>query len=73
MSKEEKKNMTRLERFIMEGNEKADELAKEGATLDGGNMAQIRASSVQQRRREVYAALQYAVSFHCLVEEVGRL
>ena len=52
-----------------EGDEKADELAKEGAMQDGGNMAQIGASSVQQRRREVYAALQYAARFHCLVEE----
>ena len=31
-------------------------------------MAEIRASTVQQRREEVYAALQYAASFHCLVE-----
>ena len=32
-------------------------------------MAQIRASTVQQKREEVYAALQYAVGFPCLVEE----
>ena len=52
-----------------EGKEKADELAKEGAVMHGGNMAHIRASSVQQRRRAVHAALQSAASFHCLVEE----
>ena len=48
---------------------KAGELAKEGAMLDGGGMAEFRASTVQQRREEVYAALQYAASFHCLVKE----
>ena len=32
-------------------------------------MAKIRASTVQQEREEVYAALQYAASFRCLVDE----
>ena len=32
-------------------------------------MAQARASTVEQEREEVCAALQYAASFHCLVEE----
>ena len=32
-------------------------------------MAQLRASTVQQVKVEVHAALQYAASFHCLVEE----
>ena len=32
-------------------------------------MAQIRPIAVQQRRDEVYAALQYTASFHCLAEE----
>ena len=32
-------------------------------------MAQIRASTVQQKREEVHAALQNAASVHCLVEE----
>ena len=36
--------------------------------LDGGEMAQIRAT-VQQRREEVYAFLQYAASCHCMVEK----
>ena len=36
---------------------------------DEGFMAQVRAKTVQQEREEVYAALQYAASFHCLVEE----
>ena len=48
---------------------KADEQAKDGAMMDGGLIAQVRASAVQQAREEVYAALQYAANFHCLVEE----
>ena len=55
-------------RFVAEGNEKADELAKAGATLDDGFTAEARAETMQQEREEVYAALQYAASFHCLVE-----
>ena len=58
-----------FERFLTEGNERADELAKYGAMLDGREMMQIRASTVQQKREEGYAALQHAPSFHCLVEE----
>ena len=46
-----------------EGNEKADELAMVGAMMDGREMAQIRASTVQQKKEEVYAALQCAASF----------
>ena len=37
--------------------------------LDGRGVAEIRASTVQQRTEEVYAALQHAACFHCLVEE----
>ena len=35
-TKKEKKDMSHFEKFVTEGNEKADELAKEGALLDGG-------------------------------------
>ena len=31
-------------------------------------MAQIRASTLQQKREDVNAALQYAPGFHCVVE-----
>ena len=48
---------------------KTDELAKDGAMLVGGEMAQIRASTVQQTREDVYAALHHAAIFHCLMEE----
>ena len=63
--KKDKKEMSNFEKFVTEGNEKADELAKVGATLDEGLMAEIRAKTVQQEREEVHAALQYAASFHC--------
>ena len=58
-----------FQRFATEGNEKADELANAGAMLDEEFMAEARAETVQQEREEIYAALQYAASFHCLVEE----
>ena len=49
--------------------QKADEQAQEGAWLDGGDMAQVRAITIQHERDEVCAALQYADSVHCLTEE----
>ena len=55
--------------FVTEGNEKSDELVRDGAKIYDGGMAQIEPSTVQQRREEVYAVLQYAASFYCLVEE----
>ena len=52
-----------------------DELAKAGAMMEEGFLAEARAETVQQERERererenVDAALQYAVSFHCLVQE----
>ena len=60
--------MSLFEKFITEGNGMADELAKEEAMMDGGVMAQIRASTVQQSREVLYAALRCAASFHRPVE-----
>ena len=65
-TKKEKKNMSQFEKFVTEGNEKADELAKAGAMLDEGYMAEAKAKTMKQEREEVPAALQYAASFHCL-------
>ena len=42
--------MSLFEKCVTAGHEKADELAKDGARMDTGGMAQIRASTVQQRR-----------------------
>ena len=61
--------MTQFERFVTEGNEKADELAKAGVMMDEGFMAEARAASMKQEREEVYVALQCAACFHCLVKE----
>ena len=36
----DKKEMSRFEKFVTDGNEKADELAKAGAMLDEGLMAE---------------------------------
>ena len=46
-TRKEMQQTSLYESFIAEGNEKADQLAKEGAMLDGGLMAQVRASTVQ--------------------------
>ena len=63
---ERKERCVAFEKFITECNEKADELAKEGALLDKGFMAEARTETVQQEREEVYAALQCAASVHLL-------
>ena len=49
-TKKEKEKMTKIERFITEGNEKADELAKAGAMLDEGFMAEARAETMKKER-----------------------
>ena len=59
-AEKEPKEMSHFEKFVTVGNVKADELAKAGAMLDEGFMAQTRAKTVQQEREEVYAALRYA-------------
>ena len=41
--------MTCFARFVAEGSERADGMATYGTMFDGGEMAQIRASTVQQR------------------------
>ena len=68
-TKKEQKELSHFERFVTEGNEKTDDLAKAGATLDEGFMAEARTETMQQEREEVHAALQCAASFYCLVEE----
>ena len=57
-TKKDKKEMSHFEKLVTKGNEKADELAKAGAMLNEGYVAQVRAKTVQQERAEVYAALQ---------------
>ena len=54
--------MTSFELFVREGNERADELATDGAMSDGCEVAQMGAST--------HAALQYAACIHCLTEDL---
>ena len=54
------KGVSHVEKFVTEGNEKADELAKAGGLLDERFMAEARGETMQQEREEVYAALQRA-------------
>ena len=55
---------------LTEGDEMADELVNAGTMLDEGFfLSHARTITIQQERQEVYAALQYAAGFHCLVEE----
>ena len=68
-TKKEKEKLTQFETFVTEAIEKPDELAKAGATLDEGFVAEVRADTMKQEREDVYVALQYAASFHFLVEE----
>ena len=49
-TKKEKEKMTKIERFVTEDNEKADEPAKAGAMLDEGFMAEARAEDMKQER-----------------------
>ena len=63
---EEKKHMSQFERFVTEATRR---LAKAGAMLDEEFMAEARAETLQQDKEEVYAALQCADSFHCLVDQ----
>ena len=42
-TEKDKKDVSHVEKFVTEGNEKADELAKEGAMEDEGFVAQVRA------------------------------
>ena len=65
-TKKEKKDMSHFEKFVTEGIEKADELAKEGAFLDEGFVAEARAKTLQQEKEEVYVVLQYSARFHWL-------
>ena len=51
---------------------RTDELAKDGVVLYEREAAQIRASTVLQKREEVYVALQYAAVCHCLVDGVAQ-
>ena len=49
--------MAEEQQVVLDGNEKADELAKEGAVADGVPMAAARAITIKHQRTEVYASI----------------
>ena len=60
-TEKDKKEMLQLEKFVTEDDEKGDELAKAGAMLDQGFMAEARTKRVQQEReREKRSACSFA-------------
>ena len=60
--------MIQCEKFAMEGNEAAESLAKDGADLDGGAMATMKAATAWHEIMELHAAPQDAATFfHCQV------
>ena len=58
------KAKTEKQTFVMEGHEKADELAKERADADGGQMADAKALTIQQMRNELHELIEFATYFH---------
>ena len=51
-TEKDKKNVSHFEKFVTEGCEKADELAKEGAMCDQGYVAQARAGTFSAREKK---------------------
>ena len=56
-TEKDKIEMSHFEKFVTDGDEKADELAKEGTVLDEGFMAKTRAKTVQQEQEKVVRSL----------------
>ena len=52
-TKKDKKEMSHFEKFVTEGNEKADELANVGRMMGECFMAEVRAKTDQQERGRV--------------------
>ena len=64
--------MTKEYNFVPEGNEKADELAKEEAEVDVGQMAAARSLTTKQVRKYNYASIEYAAHFSRAGRELER-
>ena len=62
-TKKDKKKMSMFEKFVTEVNETADDLAKAGAILDEGFMAEARVERMQQEREEVYTTCSMQPAF----------
>ena len=57
------------QKFVLEGYEKRDELDKDGADADVGEMAAFIALTIQQLRQDIYASIEYAVRVHPQIED----
>ena len=66
----EKAEMSSGNGQIASANDKADELAKSGAELDGAIFAQQVARDARDRRQEIHAATRNAAEFHCKDEDI---
>ena len=67
---EQRMEMTDYQKKIAEGNDKANESAKEGAEDDGAEMAEFVACEVKEGRK-ICAAVKYAAYFHVSVEDLN--
>ena len=67
-TEKDKKEMSHFERFVTDGNEKADELAKK-VRCGMKDLWRKREQRQCSKKEKCTKALQYAASFHCLVEE----
>ena len=59
---------SKIERFVVERNGKADELATEGGSLDGAVIAENYARVVKQAGMKGHATVEYAAHVHACVE-----
>ena len=71
-TKKDKKEMSHFERFVTDGNEKADELAKAGAMLDDGSMAGARAKTSAAGARRGLCSLAVCSQFSLFGWKNGR-
>ena len=72
-TEKDKKKMSHFEKFVIARNEKADELAKEGAMWDGGFVAQARASATQQENNcTQFCSMQPAFTVWWTVKNLSR-
>ena len=60
----EKKAMMNERTHVLEGNEKAEELAKAGADAEGGRMAAANVLTTRRSCKDMYASIEYAAHFH---------
>ena len=68
-TEQEKEAMTAEGTSVVDGNEKADELPKDGADVDGSALAAAKFLTINQCRKDMSASAACAAHFHVHVEE----